>query len=122
MKRILYVLLISLLPAFVFAQGTKDNVINIDYKNPKTYEIAGISVSGVQYLQNSDIVIMLSGLSVGQKIKIPGDAISGAIEKIFKQGMFEEVEISATAVQGDFVYLDIDEGLRRGIIGYFLCD
>lgn len=107
MKRILYVLLISLLPAFVFAQGTKDNVIDIDYKNPKTYEIAGISVSGVQYLQNSDIVIMLSGLSVGQKIKIPGDEISGAIEKIFKQGMFEEVEISATAVQGDFIYLDI---------------
>ncbi|MBN2729437.1 MAG: outer membrane protein assembly factor BamA [Bacteroidales bacterium] len=107
MKRILYVLLFSLLPALIFAQGTKDKIINIDYKNPRTYEIAAISVSGVQYLQNSDIVIMLSGLSVGQKIKIPGDELSSAIEKIFKQGLFEEVEISVTAVQGDFIYLDI---------------
>lgn len=107
MKQILYTLIIVLLPSMFFAQVTNDKVIGVDYRNPLTYEIAGISVSGVQYLQNSDIIIMLSGLSVGQKIKIPGDAISGAIEKIFKQGMFEEVEISVTAVQGNFVYLDI---------------
>lgn len=107
MKHVFIYFLIALLPLLTFAQTGDDKVIGVDYKNPKNYEIAAISVSGVQYLQNSDIVIMLSGLSLGQKIKIPGDAISNAIEKIFKQGMFEEVEISVTAVQGDFIYLDI---------------
>lgn len=89
------------------AQVTDDNIIGVDYRNPRKFEIAGITVSGVQYLENNELVIMLSGLTIGQKINIPGDEISSAIDKLYKQGMFEQVAISVTAVQGDFVYLDI---------------
>ena len=80
---------------------------NIDYTSPKEYFIGGISISGVKYLDNN-VLIMISGLSVGDKITIPGDDIAKAIKKLWKQGLFEDVKISYTKIQGDKIYLDIE--------------
>ena len=60
---------------FTFAQKY------VDYNNPKEYYIADISVSGIEFL-SKDALIMLSGLNIGQKITIPGDEISNAIDKL----------------------------------------
>jgi len=83
-----------------------DKIIGVDYRNPRPYEIAGITVSG-EFFASPDNVISVSGLMIGQKIKIPGDEISRAIEKIYSNGMFEQVAISVVSAQGSFVYLDI---------------
>lgn len=106
MKKTLFVFVYSLFSLLASAQENKSS-IEIDYRNPREYEIAGITVSGMQYLENNDVVIMLSGLSVGKKVMIPGDDISQAIEKLHKQGMFGQIQISVTAINGTFVYLDI---------------
>jgi outer membrane protein insertion porin family len=79
---------------------------NIDFTNPKTYEIGGITVSGAKYLDNN-ILISLSGLTVGDKIDIPGDKVSKAVQNLWKQGLFENIQINATKVQGDLIFLDI---------------
>lgn len=79
----------------------------LDYANPKEYFIGGITISGVKYLDNN-VLIMLSGISVGDKIKVPGDDITNAMKKLWKQGMFESVEISYTKIQGDKIFLNID--------------
>ena len=74
-----------------------------DYSKPKEYEIGGITVDGVKYL-DQNVLIMLSGLSVGQKIKIPGDPITDAIRKLWDQGLFEDVAIYATEIAGNLIF------------------
>lgn len=88
---------------FTFAQSVEKNEV-IDYSKPKEYTIAGISVSGVQFIDNN-MLIMFSGLAVGEKIMIPGDKITGAITKLWKQGMFEDIEISVAKIEGDNIFL-----------------
>jgi len=97
-------LILVLLHVAVSAQT--DKIIGVDYRNPRPYEIAGITVSG-EFFASSDNVISVSGLRIGQSIKVPGDEISNAVEKVYSNGMFEQVIISVTAVQGSFIYLDI---------------
>jgi len=79
----------------------------LDYANPKKYEIGGITVTGIKYLDNS-VLVTLSGLTVGDKITVPGEAISKAIKTLWDQGLFENVIISATQVQGELIFLNID--------------
>ena len=69
-----------------------DDVV-IDYANPVEYELGGITISGVQFLDNN-ILIMLSGLTVGEKITIPGDEISNAIKNLWEQGLFGNIQIT----------------------------
>jgi len=90
------------------AQTTSpSNGTDIDYANPVDYEIGGITVSGVKYLDNNAL-ITLSGLSVGDKIKIPGDKTAKAIEKLWAQGLFEYIKIEISKIQGTMVFLNID--------------
>jgi len=88
----------------LFAQTTSD--IKIDYSRPKEYEIGGISVSGVKYL-NQTVLVNLSGLQVGQKITVPGDDITHALNKLWKHGLFGDVQIYVTKIVDDKIYLDI---------------
>ncbi len=83
------------------------DVSSFDYSSPKDYEIGGITVSGIQYL-DPQVLIMLSGLTVGQTVKVPGDKITEAIRKLWDQGLFENVSITATSIQGGKVFLNID--------------
>lgn len=78
----------------------------IDYANPKEYEIGGITVSGTELL-DQNALIQLSGLKVGEKITIPGDATAEAIRKLWKQKLFSEIEISAIKIQGNIIFLDL---------------
>ncbi|MFA8450864.1 MAG: outer membrane protein assembly factor [Bacteroidales bacterium] len=80
--------------------------INLDYTQPKTYTIGGIVVGGVKYLDPS-VLTMLSGLTVGDKIKIPSDDIANAIKKLWEQGLFEDVKISLVKIEDGEAFLEI---------------
>ena len=82
----------------------QDDGLSINYSSPKEYEIAEIRVEGVQFLDNNAL-ISLSGLRVGDKIKVPGDEISTAIKKLWKQGIIGSVNISAEKIEGDKIWL-----------------
>ena len=91
----------------VYAQDdSRDDLEVIDYSSPKKYEIGGITVSGIEYL-DQNVLIMLSGLKIGARIDVPGEEITNAVKKLWEQGLFEDVRISATRFQGDLVFLDI---------------
>ena len=103
MKRTLLLSLLSLVLSYrALAQGG-----DISYTNPQEYEIAEITVAGTKGL-NSDAVISLSGLSVGDKVAVPGPAISDAIKKLWKQRIFGDVSVNASKIEGDKVYLVIN--------------
>ena len=77
----------------------------IDYANPTEYIIGGITVSGTKFLDHKTL-ISISGLEVGGKIIVPGEQISTAIKKLWKQGLFADIKISATKIQGNSIFLD----------------
>src|SRR6188768_4440382 len=79
---------------------------NLNYANPAEYFIAGIEISGLNIL-DKNAMISLTGLKVGDKIKIPGDDISGAIRKLWKHGLIGDATISVEKVEGENVWLTI---------------
>ena len=83
-----------------------DDLSEVDYGRPKEYEIAGITVEGAQNV-DKNALMMISGLRVGNTVKVPGNDFSQAIKKIWEQGMFEDVAINATDFVGDKVFLEI---------------
>jgi outer membrane protein insertion porin family len=101
-------LLLSFFPVLSVAQVTVigDDEINIDYANPIEYEIGAITVSGVRYLDEK-VLIALTNLSVGEKIRVPGDKISKAIENLWKQGLLSDIKIVATRIQDKKIFLEL---------------
>jgi outer membrane protein insertion porin family len=85
----------------------------VDYESPKEYTIAGISITGTQFL-DKDILTALSGIKVGDKLEIPGESISKAVRNLWKQDLFANVKIYIERIEGDKVYLNyfLDERPR----------
>lgn len=81
--------------------------IVINPLSPIEYTIGGISVSGLQFT-NDNVVIMVSQLTIGQKILVPGEKIAEAINNLWKQGLFQHVAIYATSIQDGFIFLEIE--------------
>ena len=79
----------------------------IDYSLPRDYEIGGITVTGVKYV-DPQVLVMISGLQPGETIKVPGDKITNAIRKLWDQGLFEDVSITCTLKIGRKIFLNID--------------
>lgn len=73
---------------------------------PKTYEIADIRVSGLPS-EDDYLIIGFSGLSVGDKIDLPGDEITAAVKRFWRQGLYSKVQINADKIVGDKVWLEI---------------
>ncbi len=97
----------SMMPALAQVPG-ESGLDVISYGTPKEYEIADIRF---QTKDNSNldqnILRLLSGLNKGDKIMIPGDRISSAIEALWKQGLFTGIEVKADRIDGDKIYLVI---------------
>ncbi len=72
----------------------------------KKYMIGGISVLGNETISEQSILIF-SGLSTGQRLKIPGDKLSSAIKKLWTSKLFSNVDVYVTKIDGDAIYLEI---------------
>lgn len=97
----------------VMAQETK--TVNDTIYNPKVifsgvpqkYEIAGIKVTGVDNYEDY-IIIGYSGLSIGQRIDIPGDDLKSAAKRFWRQGLFSKVQINVEKTCGDKAWLEFN--------------
>ena len=85
---------------------TGSSSVELNYAAPKEYEIAEITTTGSKYYDGNSMV-SLSGLRVGDKIKVPGDAITSAIKKLMGQGILEEVEVDAVKIEGNKIWLNL---------------
>jgi outer membrane protein insertion porin family len=77
-----------------------------DYAAPKQYEIGGITVTGTKYLDKK-VLTLLSGLSVGEKIQVPGEGVTDAVKKLWDQGLFSDVGIYLDRIDGERIFLEI---------------
>lgn len=111
LKKILTILMfLGLMGSFaVEAQETNDTVYEpeIIYSPiPKTYEIAGITVTGIPNSEDY-LIIGHSGLSVGDRVEIPGDALTIATKRLWRQGLYSKVQINVTKTVGNKAWLEI---------------
>jgi outer membrane protein insertion porin family len=107
MKKYFYIIIILLLPALAKAQfSINSGLDDISYSNPKEYEIGGITISGTNYF-NPNTIRAISGLTVGDKLIVPGEKITKAIKNLWEQKLFANVILSATKIEGDKLFLDI---------------
>jgi outer membrane protein insertion porin family len=77
--------------------------------SPQKYKIADIKVSGLKKEMYEDFTIIgLSGLSVGDVITVPwGDEIAETIKRFWKHGLFSDVKVLTTKIEGDQIWLEI---------------
>ena len=108
-KRLLTIICLSLLTLSLKAQVTLggNDSASIDFSSPKDYEIGGITVTGANHL-DQNVLILLSGLTVGDKVQVPGDKFSTAIGNLWKQGLFEDIKITATKIQGKNIFINFE--------------
>ena len=100
----LYLFLFTGLRAVAQVENIGGQDQEIDYSNPKEYELGGITVTGVQFLDES-VLITLTGLNVGERYRIPGDKISQAIENLWKQGILADIKVVVFKITGDRIFL-----------------
>ena len=103
MKKVLVVISLILLSLNVIAQG-QENIIN--YLEAGEYTIDSITISGIKFL-DANALIGISGLRIGQGISLPGEEITSAVKKLWEQGLFSDIRITITKIEGDKVSLDI---------------
>ncbi|MBQ7462500.1 MAG: outer membrane protein assembly factor BamA [Bacteroidaceae bacterium] len=90
------------------AQVVKREVApEIDYsRTPRQYYIGQITIDGVKNYDDR-LLIGLSGLAEGQRIEIPGEEITQAVKRYWRNGLFSNVAISVDSLVGDSAYLHI---------------
>ncbi len=91
------------------ATWAQDKTIQPDISyagTPRTCEIGGIAVEGVEGYEDY-VLAGISGLSVGQTVQVPGTDISDAVRRYWKHGLFSDVSITADSIVGSKVYLRI---------------
>ena len=102
-------MLLAIASGGTYTANAQEKIVNpnITYAgNPVTYRLAGLRVTGV--IGYEDYVLTgISGLAVGQKIEVPGTAISDAVKRYWKHGLFSDVSISADSIVGEDIYLHI---------------
>jgi outer membrane protein insertion porin family len=89
-----------------FSQEADSTNFSIYYSSPKKFVIGDVQVSGIKYLDKS-VLIQLSGLKVGDEIVVPSETVTNAIKKLWQQGLFSDVKITATKIVGDKIWFDI---------------
>lgn len=102
------------LPFLTKAQDVK---LELDYSNPKKFVIGSVEVVSDRGV-NKPLIISLSGLTVGKTIDVPGQEIKTAIETLWSQKLFSDVEVAATKIEGTSISLEIRLKTRPRLSGH----
>lgn len=100
-NKVLLLLLLLFLTQIAFPQST-----GLGQGQGKEYTLAGITVTGLQSY-NEQTVKTFTGLSIGQRLTIPGEEIANVIKKLWKLDLFSDVEVYQTKIEGDKIWLEL---------------
>ena len=111
---LLIVMMVSLNLCAQLIDSTK---IIVDFEKPIQYKIEQITVSGNIYTPKG-LILVTSGLKVGQIITIPGDDTKQAISKLWKRTLFSDIEIGLNSVKNGNISLHISVVERPALSKY----
>ena len=109
MTKINKVLMLLALSGVSLTMSAQQKIVNPDITysgTPKTYKLAGLTVTGIEGYEDY-VLTGISGLAVGQELEVPGTAITDAVKRYWKHGLFSDVSILADSIVGDNIYLKI---------------
>ena len=85
---------------------------------PKEYTIAGMKLTGVHFLDTA-IVLSIANIQVGDKVVLPGgDLFSKAIQNLWRQRLFSDVQFYITKVQDDKIWIELGVTERPRLSNY----
>ncbi len=115
----LIVLLLAVRPIFSIAQTDTLPPVKLNFVEPAEYEIGGVKVKGAKY-SDPNAIVAISGLRVGDKVKIPGIETEKAIKSLWKLKLFTDVEVSIYKIIGDIAFLEIKVQEMPRLTGHIL--
>lgn len=102
--RVCMMLLIFLSPFIGLTQQNQSE--NQAIQEVKKYKLAHINVKGNS--RDAAMIILRSGLAVGDEIKLPGEDISNAIKKLWEASLFSDIQIFIEKIEGENLGLLIE--------------
>lgn len=80
---------------------------NPNFDRGRQYILARVDVIGkISY--NEQTIVTFAGLQKGERIIVPGEEISNAIKKLWKLGLFNDINFYVNKIEGDSIYLDLN--------------
>jgi outer membrane protein insertion porin family len=111
MNKVFFALLFSFISTAALAQ-VKSSLSgsipadSLSYLSPKDYIIGGVTVSGAKFL-DKEVLLTISKLNKGDRINLPGEQNANVIKDLYKQGLFDDVQLNVTRINMDTIYLEI---------------
>jgi outer membrane protein insertion porin family len=114
MNKFLFAIIFSVISTAALAQVRPaqqplfrpSNADTLSYSNPKEYIVGGITITGTQHLDN-EVLLQISKVSKGDRLLLPGEASATIVKNLYKENLFDDVQIFVTKISIDTVYLEI---------------
>ncbi len=106
MRKVFTVTIFYIFALSILMGQDQDSTAVVDYDSPTEFEIGGVEVIGANY-SDDNAIISISGLKVGDKIRVPGPSIPKAIKALWKLRLFTDVQIMQEKIIGDVIFLQI---------------
>lgn len=96
-----------LLVLSAFRASAQSDIV-VDYNNPRTYVVGGVTVENNNYVSSNQI-IQVSGLRRGMDVTVPSEFFSQVIDKIWSRRYFEDVSVTIDSLSArrDTAYFKI---------------
>ena len=94
--------------------AAQEKIVNPDISYagiPRSGVIGGIAVSGVEGYEDY-MLTGISGLSIGQKIQVPGSDLTDAVKRYWRHGLFSKAQVAVDSIVGEKIYLHFYLALR----------
>ncbi|HUR11328.1 MAG TPA: POTRA domain-containing protein, partial [Flavitalea sp.] len=100
--------------------ATDPELINLTTSTvPKEYTITAIKISGTRYL-DEQLLLSIAAINPGDKVVIPGgDQFSKAINHLWEQNLFENIQIFFTKLEGTNLSIEINVTEMPRLGNYF---
>lgn len=114
-KFLLLFFIASICSVYAFSQEKDTTITSVDVdlvnlfnqKKARKYKVAGIKVTGNNYFDET-LLLSIANISVGDEITIPGgDNFAKAINKLWGQNYFSDVQLFVTKLEGTNIWIEI---------------
>jgi outer membrane protein insertion porin family len=105
-RNILLLLAIAVLPILASAQVADTIPPVFNYGEPRDFEIGGIKVTGATF-SDENALKSISGLKVGDRIRVPGGDIPRAMKALWNLKLFTDIQLLQENTIGDIIFLEI---------------
>ncbi|MCC8423893.1 outer membrane protein assembly factor BamA [Mucilaginibacter sp. UR6-11] len=112
MNKFLFAILFSVISTAALAQVKNNTQMfrsssdTLSYLNPKEYIVGGVTITGTQHL-DKEVLLQIAKVNKGDKLLLPGEASATIVKNLYKENLFDDVQLNITKISLDTVYLEI---------------